>query len=318
MAVLTATLGMINPQPQPGQNGQPGTPVTHLSSVQVNYSVSGPAPVSSGTVTLFAQRADGSVVQVAQAPIRTDITSDTVNFNNVDLYDVGDTDGVRFYAEVTEGASTLDTDVSSMAWNVDGNDAVCFLAATRIRTPEGERAVEELHIGDHILTADGRAETIRFIGRQTYSTRFADRETLYPVRIRAGALAEGVPAADLWVSPHHALHIDGVLVFAKALVNGDTIAQVAPPAEVFTYYNLELDAHEVIVAEGAEVESFADNVPRTRFHNFAEFAALFPEGREVGEMDVPVVKSVRQVPAATRERILRRAAELASQFVRAA
>jgi hypothetical protein len=303
MAVTSASLGPVNPGPQPGQV------VSELSGVAVSYSVDSPTPVN-GTVAVYAERPDGSIVELASQPLRTDISSDTVNFGRIDLGPVGDATGVRFFAKVTEGGTEKDTGYS-VPYTVDGDDSICFLAGTRIRTPAGDVPIEALRIGDLVTTLDGAPEPIRFIGRQSYALRFADPMTTWPVLIRAGALGEGAPAADLMVSPGHSMHLDGVLVVSLALVNGTTIRQVQPRGDAFTYYNLEFDRHALVLAEGAEAESFADNVSRTRFHNHAEFAALYPEGREVGEMDLPRATSARQVPAAIRRRIAERAEAIA-------
>jgi hypothetical protein len=48
----------------------------------------------------------------------------------------------------------------------------CFLAGTLIATPTGAVPVETLAIGDPILTADGRTVPVKWLGRQTLSTRF--------------------------------------------------------------------------------------------------------------------------------------------------
>ena len=191
-----------------------------------------------------------------------------------------------------------------------GETFICFLQGTLIRTAAGEVAVEDLRPVDLVLTADGRQEPVVFVGRQSIHPKFGVPEAKNPILIRAGALGENLPARDLRVSPGHGLVVDGVLCIAAALVNGVSIVQEATPQEVFAYYNVELAAHEVILAEGAPVESFADNVPRERFDNFAEFQARFPEGREVGEMDLPRAMSRRQVPAATLARLEARAAAL--------
>src|SRR4051794_5328758 len=87
-----------------------------------------------------------------------------------------------------------------------GDDQViCFYPGTCIRTPVGEVAVETLRIGDMVLTAEGRAMPVRWLGRQTVSTLFADPLRVLPIRIAAGALAENLPARDLLVSPDHAI-----------------------------------------------------------------------------------------------------------------
>ncbi|GGC91681.1 hypothetical protein GCM10010994_56800 [Chelatococcus reniformis] len=192
-----------------------------------------------------------------------------------------------------------------------GEFVACFLAGTRIATPDGDVAVEDLVRGDLVLTADGRSRHILWIGRQAVAATFADPSTCYPVRIMAGALAEGVPVRDLYVSPDHALLVDDVLVQAGALVNGTTITRVEQPEERFTYYHIELEDHALVLAEGAPAETFVDNVTRRRFDNYAEYEALFGacEAR-LPELELPRIKSARQLPRAVRERLATRAEAL--------
>ena len=97
-----------------------------------------------------------------------------------------------------------------------------------------------------------------------------------PIRFQAGALAEGVPARDLLVSPKQAMFLDGVLIPAECLINGSTIRRVRH-LELVEYYHLELDSHDVILAEGAPSETFVDDEGRGVFHNAAEYAALYPD-----------------------------------------
>ena len=49
---------------------------------------------------------------------------------------------------------------------------LCFLSGTTIACPDGERAVETLDIGDLVLTFDGCAVPVKWIGRQTLSPVF--------------------------------------------------------------------------------------------------------------------------------------------------
>ena len=174
--------------------------------------------------------------------------------------------------------------------------AACFYPGTMIATPGGERAVETLAIGDPLLTTDGSVKPIRWMGRQTVSTRFGDPLRILPVRITAGALADGVPARDLLVSPDHALLVEGVLVQAGALVNGITILRQFDVPEVFTYHHIELAEHDLVLAEGAPAETFVDHIDRLAFDNWAEHEALYGNEASIPEMDRPRAKAQRQVP----------------------
>jgi hypothetical protein len=185
---------------------------------------------------------------------------------------------------------------------------VCFLAGTRIATPAGAMPVESLAIGDPVLTADGRAAPVRWVGVQTVVTLFADPLRSFPIHIAAGALGEGLPVRDLRVSPDHALFLDGVLVQAGALVNGTTIVRETTTPERFTYFHVELDDHSLILAEGVPAETFVDTVTRRRFDNFADYAARYGDtGATIAELPAPRIKSARQLPAALRERLAARA-----------
>ena len=122
----------------------------------------------------------------------------------------------------------------------------------------------------------GAARPIRWIGRRSYGGRFViGRKDILPICIKAGALADGVPRRDLWISPHHAMYLDGVLIEAKDLVNGVSIVQ-AEHVEKVEYFHIELDTHDVIIAEGAPSESFIDDDSRGLFHNAHEYRALYP------------------------------------------
>lgn len=183
----------------------------------------------------------------------------------------------------------------------EGSLVVCFLTGTRIATPDGPRAVEELAAGDLVLTAEGTAEPVRWMGRQSVVTLFADPARSYPIRIQAGALGQGLPERDLFLSPDHALLVDGLLVQAAALVNGGSIHRVERPEPRFTYHHVELASHALILAEGVAAETFVDNATRARFDNYAEYLAL-PPAPPTGELPMPRVKSARQLPAALRQR----------------
>ena len=154
---------------------------------------------------------------------------------------------------------------------IQTSSIACFVRGTRIAVPGGETAVEALASGDLVLTAAGLARPVRWIGTRSYAGRFlAANPRLHPVRIRAGALGVGLPRRDLLVSPSHAMLLDGVLVPAACLVDGASIVLERGLRDV-DYFHVELDTHDVILAEGAATESFVDCDSRGIFQNAATF-----------------------------------------------
>jgi hypothetical protein len=156
-------------------------------------------------------------------------------------------------------------------------DTACFAPGTRILTEAGEIAVETLAIGDVAILADGGTAPITFIGTRRFDLRRHPRpETVRPVRIAAGALADGIPSRDLILSPDHALLLDGVLVQAKDLIDGIAITQDSSRASI-RYYHVELPRHAILIAEGTPAESYLDTGHRGLFENAGEPLILHPD-----------------------------------------
>ncbi len=153
----------------------------------------------------------------------------------------------------------------------------CYCAGTLIRTEHGDVPVEQLAIGDRVVTLSGTLEAIRWIGVRSYHGRFlAGHDNLLPIRFRAGSLAYNVPSRDLLVSPKHAMFLDGKLIAAELLVNGSSIARETTARRV-DYFHIELTHHNVIWAEGAASETFVDDESRGVFHNLQTYRELYPE-----------------------------------------
>lgn len=133
----------------------------------------------------------------------------------------------------------------------------CLLIGNAVLTDRGPVAVERLRIGDLVLTETGAFKPVRGIGRSAFVREPEERweESVAPVRIAQSAISPGVPARDLYLSPEHALFLDGFLIPVKYLINGLTITQDVTARDVVDYFHIEFDQHEVFFAEGAAVES---------------------------------------------------------------
>jgi hypothetical protein len=199
-------------------------------------------------------------------------------------------------------------------WNISTGAPGCFCAGTMIATPTGAVPVESLAAGDPVLTADGQVRRVRWLGRSHISRVFADPVSVLPIRIRAGALDENVPARDLLLSPGHAVRIGDALVHAGALVNGTSVVRETDMPMVFTYYHVELDTHALLLAEGAPAESFLDGVEDM---NFANWQDRVPAPEAV-ELPYPRARSARQLPGAVRTLLAARAAAIAAPVAAAA
>ena len=190
----------------------------------------------------------------------------------------------------------------------DLGEPPCYCRGTLILTPGGEVAVEDLAIGNQVVTVSGDARPIKWIGRRTYAGRFiAGKREVLPIMVRAGALATRIPVHDLGLSPGHALLLDGALVAAEHLINGLTIVQ-AEAVDRVEYFHLEFEAHEVILAEGAAAESYVECDNRQGFHNAHEFAELYPDdARPPFSYCLPRLVAGMAELAALRERLFERA-----------
>ena len=235
----------------------------------------------------------------------------------------------QIFVETTEGANgTLDT-IYATNWERFGtytlNGVACFATGTRIATARGEVAVEDLRVGDLVVTAGGRGalQPVVWLGHAEVSiAKHPEPIQVQPILIKAGALAEGVPFRDLRVSPDHALFLDGRLVPAGFLVNGTTIIREAWCPQV-TYWHVELPAHAVLLAEGAPAESYLDDGNRKHFDNgaiatlFKDFASERANGVYDREACYPVLRGGEALEA-IRARLTTRAASLAGGTRRAA
>ena len=135
---------------------------------------------------------------------------------------------------------------------------VSFTYGTRITMATGEqRKIEDLQIGDRVLTRDDGPQELRWIGQSTVRAvgEFA------PILITAGSLHN---AHDLIVSPEHRLFVyqrtdelgagrSELLIKARDLINGTSVVQM--DGGFVEYYQLLFDDHQIIYAEGIAAET---------------------------------------------------------------
>lgn len=164
--------------------------------------------------------------------------------------------------------------------------------------------VETLKMGDTVLSADGRELTVRWMGHETVRNGIGASIHKAPVKISAGAFGGGLPSSDLYVSNAHAFLLDEHLVVASALINGETITAVPfseLPAE-YTYWHIETEEHELVVANGVAAETLSGAPERKDFDNYDSYIAQYGVDRIIQPMAYPRIKDVAQMPESLIER----------------
>ncbi len=243
------------------------------------------------------------------AGVLTYIGNDTyANQNNGFLPDTSPngsamtTGGAISQFEILPDGQVIGNDGSGYWISDAGLSPICFASGTLILTDRGEVPVQDLKQGDLVQTKANGLKPIQWIGQNTY--RFGPKSCsaqLRPIRISAGALGEGLPRTDLYISPQHRVLVkskiaqrmcgfDEVLVAVKQLLNIEGIDVVEDCDEV-TYVHFLFDQHEVVYSNGAETESLFTGpealksvAPCAR----KEILALFPE---LAELDYQSVSS---------------------------
>jgi hypothetical protein len=201
--------------------------------------------------------------------------NETIDLRNVDAASVSYSgDGQLDYTAPGGGSAffplsiNVGGPVQALTDGAGGADvtALCFCAGTLLATPAGEVPVEQLAAGDMVLTATGAARPIVWIGVGRVLAARGRRSAATPVIVRKGALADNVPHHDLHVTKGHGLWLDGVLIPVEFLVNHRSIMWDDRAQEV-ALYHVELDCHDVLVANGAPAESYRDDGNRWLFAN---------------------------------------------------
>ncbi|SEW10355.1 Ca2+-binding protein, RTX toxin-related [Cognatiyoonia koreensis] len=200
-----------------------------------------------GDVVVGGEDPDGSDIDVL------DLTGSAVDFITYDPND-------------PEAGVVTFLDGSTMTFSEIENVIPCFTPGTTIATPKGERLVEELQVGDRIITRDNGIQEIAWVGHKTMDGKqLAANPHLKPILIKAGSLGDGLPERDMLVSPNHRVLVASEmtqLYFEErevlAAVKHMTGAQGIHAVEVMatTYIHFMFERHEVVLSNGAWTESF--------------------------------------------------------------
>lgn len=175
--------------------------------------------------------------------------------------------GTLYSPESYDAGEDIESELCGLAHNkyapkIDDLN-ICFLAGTMIATPTGQVAVETLRAGDLVLTRDHGPQKLVW----TSATRVTPEDldlapNKRPLRIAAGALDGGLPHRDVDVSPQHRVMVTGedgteYLISARhMMMAGHPGVSLRPLGDEFELVHVACADHEVILAEGAPMESF--------------------------------------------------------------
>lgn len=232
--------------------------------------------INGGGGTLTITRLNGQAV-TAGVPVTLN-TGQTIMLNadgTINIVGDGDTEEFNF-------TYTVDNGTNEDTGFVNVNSIPCFVEGTMISTLEGEREVQNLALGDLVMTRDEGMQPVRWIGSRTVPAQ----DNFAPICIRANTFGTH---REIRVSPEHRVLIKDnlaellfgereVLVAAKDLVNDRSVTrQVGGDV---TYVHVMFDRHQVVYSEGLATESFLPGPQTTKSFEPAiikEICTLFPE-----------------------------------------
>lgn len=250
------------------------------------------------TITDFSKEDDDRVITVmAEITEWSDLTSrmSQSGLDTVLTFDNGSTLTIQ---------NILPSQLNPGQFMINGAP-ICLVEGTKVQTPQGWERIERLRAGDLVLTRDHGPQPIRHVAARRY--RFlSPKDAMKPIEIGPDSLSPGVPSAPLCVSPQHRILVedpdtgDEVLVPAAKLTWRKGIRRMRGK-QAATYYHLLLDQHEVLMANGAPVESllltsYSIKQLRIPAHIAAEFPASRIPARTLLQYD-PLKRHKKNLPA---------------------
>lgn len=232
------------------------------SSDYLSYDV-GNGPVSSALDSSSLYEADillgdGSVLSVQVLVLQSE---DGDVF--VSEYPGGSLDGLNVQSiTLTDLVNSNAAGINAGNSDVEGASVVCFCMGTRITTPTGPVPVEMLKPGDMVSTLDHGPQPVVWQDRTTLIRPGSNA----PILFAKGSLGDGSPSDVLRLSPQHRVFMRSriakrmygtseILLAARYFEALDSVARALPFMPV-TYHHFACRSHEIIFANGAQVETF--------------------------------------------------------------
>lgn len=171
-------------------------------------------------------------------------------------------------------------------WHLNLQGFACYVTGTKIATIDGLVEIDQLETGDRVLTRDHGFQPIIWVGR----SEIIDVRAVCPVRIKAGALGQGMPSDDLLVSPQHRMVVRSPIIQRMIGMEEAFVAAIkllplegvslAKDMILTRYYHIMCERHEIIFANGAPSETM---LPGPMLHlsmgqsAYRELCFLFPD-----------------------------------------
>jgi hypothetical protein len=168
------------------------------------------------------------------------------------------------------------TSTGTVNINSFNDNIVCYAKGTLILTKRGFVPIEDIKEGNMVVTkgkitdnktvrTDAKLKLTPVVWVSKFKVKCLNSNSR-PICITKHALGQTYPFKDLYVSPNHAILINGKMRIAKHIVNGTTIFQDTTCDSV-EYYHLECENHSAIIANGVLSETYLDVNNRNVFEN---------------------------------------------------
>lgn len=264
-------------------------PILNVSSGNVSIDQIGPATLN------LARSANVSVTKTALKNLTVNSSGTDYSLDITDL-DPSTITGVtqstnKFVIHTTKGDVTINGNLQNYKFAPDNKGGTiissCFAEGTLIRTPDGDRLVETLKLGDLVSTHLG-PQPIRWLGKRDVDLRGATELDNFLVRIKANAFDTGQPKRDLWVTSEHCILINEKLIPVRRLVNNASIAYDLKRRR-YTYYHFAFEKHAVVFSEALPSESYLIG------QNKREFGTVESSGEEIDTtLAYPLVTEIEE------------------------